>query len=135
MSPTRQSAEQAGPQPIRSLKESWGRGKHLVVTHVAIHMVLFPIAIAFAHAPGVSIPQTYSGITAVSVVAALALTRWRPESRPTSWRMGFVVLLGYGIGEMALGIQQYSPAWSSVRNALGLYFGLLLVMLVYRLGR
>jgi len=98
-------------------------------------MALFPLAIAFGHAPGVSMTQTISVSIVASAGIALAVTRWRPNVQPIRWRLPMVVLLGYGMGEMALGIQQDSPGWIAVRNALGLYLCLLLVALVYRLTR
>ncbi|WEL17577.1 hypothetical protein SVXHr_1408 [Halorhabdus sp. SVX81] len=45
--------------------------------------------------------------------------------------MGFVVLLGYGIGDLGLGIQQHSPGWIAVWAAFGLYLGVIVLVVVY----
>ncbi len=94
-------------------------------------MVLFPVAIAFGHTPGVSMTQTIGTSSLVSVGAALALTRWRPNAKPISWTTAVVTLLGYGIAEMWLGITAQSPGWIPVRNALGLYLVVLGLVVVY----
>ena len=135
MSSPRQSTERRDPQPLNSLRESWQRGTRLVSAYVSISMVLFPVAIAFGHAPGVSMTQTIGGGIAAAAGITLAVGRWRPNAQPISWRLPFVVLVGYGIGEQVLGIQQYSPGWIAARNSISLYIGLLLVVLAFRLSR
>ncbi|WP_158854592.1 hypothetical protein [Halorhabdus sp. CUG00001] len=131
MSSNSQPADRSNPQPVTSFKESWQRGKRIVFAYVSINMVLFPVAIAFGHAPGLSMTQTIGTINLVAAGAALALSRWRPNTKPTGWLTAVVTLLGYGIAEMWLGITAQSPGWIAVRNALGLYLVLIVLVVVY----